>query len=68
MYVIQKPATENSCEGLQISCSEHMLLIDHVSHHVITTMQVTRAVNHIPILRNTYLKYYGWEVVKMFSV
>ena len=55
MYAIQKPATEKILvKGLQIS--EHMFLRDYVLHNVITTIHVTRAVNHIPMVRNTTFK------------
>ena len=52
VYAVQKPATEIILvKGLQIS--EHMLLRHHVLHDVITTMHVTRVVNHIPMVMNT---------------
>ena len=55
MYAIQKPSTEKILvKGLQIS--EHMLLRDHVLHHVIATIHVTRVINHIPMIRNTIFK------------
>jgi len=65
MHAIQKPTTEKILmKGLQIS--EHMLLY---MHDVINTIHVTQAVGHIPMVRLTlYLKYYSWEVVKVFAV
>ena len=40
---------------------------DHVLLHVITTMHVTRAVNHIPMVRNTIFRILA-TVVKIFAV
>ena len=51
MHAIQQPATEKILvKGLQISEYMHVTMDD-----VINTIHVTRAVNHIPMVRNTIL-------------
>ena len=63
MHTIQRPATEkNSCEGVTDQWTYYYAWCDQ--HN-----SVTRAVNYIPMVSLTlYLKYYSWEVVKIFAV
>jgi len=53
-------------KGLLIS--ELMLLRDHVLHHMITTICVTRVVKHITMVGNTIFKILQLGSSKMFAV